>query len=116
MAIQHGILAERPTTSHSNLFQAEQVSEVVRRFYVSGEISHQSPERKDFVTLTEMDWNFFAPSHGKGPIDDIGGTVKRTVWRQILRGTALINTAERFSSEAKIACPKINILLCLRDI
>ena len=25
-------------------------------------------------------WNFFATSHGKGPVDGIGGAVKRYVW------------------------------------
>ncbi|GFN89383.1 hypothetical protein PoB_001588900 [Plakobranchus ocellatus] len=53
MAIQHGILAERPATSHSNLFQAGQVSEVVRRFYESDEISGQSLWRKDFITVRD---------------------------------------------------------------
>ena len=29
----------------------------------------------------ELSWNFFATSHGKGDVDGIGGTIKRTVWR-----------------------------------
>ena len=28
-------------------------------------------------------WNFFATSHGKGPVNGIGGSVKRDVWMQV---------------------------------
>ena len=31
----------------------------------------------------KLSWNFFATSHGKGVVDGIGETVKRTVWRHI---------------------------------
>ena len=30
-----------------------------------------------------MVWNFLATSHGKGMVDGLGGTVIRSVWRQI---------------------------------
>ena len=29
------------------------------------------------------DWVFFGSSHGKGAVDAIGGTVKRSVWKQV---------------------------------
>ena len=28
-------------------------------------------------------WNFFAMSHSKGPVNGIGGTVKRYVWTAV---------------------------------
>ena len=39
-------------------------------------------------------WNFFATSHGKGVVDGIGGTLKRTVWRHV--------KAERARDESQI--------------
>ena len=41
-------------------------------------------------------WNFFATSHGKGPVDVIGGTVKRLVSNQIIRRVGHVNDAESF--------------------
>ena len=34
-------------------------------------------QRKHGIEIT---WNFFATSHSKGPVDGIGGAVKRLVW------------------------------------
>lgn len=61
-------------------------------------------------SIEDMDWSFFATAHGKGPIDGIGGTVKRVVWRRILREQAVINSAKEFAEVASTACPGINIL------
>ena len=30
----------------------------------------------------KIHWNFFVTSHGKGVVDGIEGTLKRTVWRR----------------------------------
>jgi len=35
-------------------------------------------------------WNFFATSHGKGPVDGLGGSVKRSVWRHVKSGMSHI--------------------------
>lgn len=43
--------------------------------YVMSSLPHL--ESKHNVTIK---WNFFATSHGKGPVDGIGATVKRIVW------------------------------------
>lgn len=32
------------------------------------------------------------------------------IWRRILRESAIINTAQEFAEEAKIACPNVNII------
>ena len=40
-------------------------------------------------------WNFFATSHGKGPCDGLGGTVKRIVQRKIRTG-AEVRSAQDF--------------------
>lgn len=33
--------------------------------------------------FTHLDWNFFAASHGKGAVDGLGGSVKRSVWTAV---------------------------------
>ena len=64
--------------------------------------------KEDFECFT--DWSFFATSHGKGPIDGIGGEVKRSVWREVLKGKAVFNDAFGFYQVASKLNAKINIL------
>ena len=61
------------------------------------------------------DWSFFATAHGKGPIDGIGGEVKRQVWRAELQGKIVVRDAEHFADEATHLCPNIFILYCPKD-
>jgi hypothetical protein len=35
-------------------------------------------------SLKLITWSFFAASHGKGPVDGVGGSAKRSVWQAIL--------------------------------
>lgn len=48
---------------------------------------------KDFNL--EVEWNFFASSHGKGAMDGIGGTVKRNVWTAVKSRKVLIDNAKQ---------------------
>lgn len=41
-------------------------------------------------------WNFFETVHGKGPVDGVGGEVKRSVWWAILQGNTVVTNAENF--------------------
>jgi hypothetical protein len=59
--------------------------------------------------IKKVDWSFFATSHGKGPVDGVGGTVKRAVWRRILRGQVVVNFAKDFADVATSACPGIHV-------
>ena len=54
---------------------------------------------KDDFGIDVIEWNFFATSHGKGPCDGIGGTVKRLVRLESLRRVNgnPINTFSRFT-------------------
>ena len=45
-----------------------------------------------------------------GPVDGVGGTVKRAVWRRVLQNRVTVTTAKEFASVATDACPNINIL------
>lgn len=45
-----------------------------------------------------MKWSFFASGHGKGAVDGIGATIKRSLWTAIMSRQAKINTpAEAFN-------------------
>lgn len=48
--------------------------------------------------LEEMRWSFSATSHGKGPVDGIGGMVKRVAWQQVRTRKASVTNAETFVS------------------
>ena len=60
--------------------------------------------------LKEVDWSFFGTAHGKGPVDGVGGTVKRAVWRRILMRQVLVNSAKDFAEVATVACPNVHIV------
>jgi len=44
----------------------------------------------------KMTWDFFAPGHGKGAVDGVGGTVKRAVYQRVLTRHAQVYTAKDF--------------------
>lgn len=60
----------------------------------------QTYHLKDFGVKSE--WHFFATSHGKGPSDGVGGTIKRCAAKASLQG-AIIRTAEELYNWAKTA-------------
>ena len=61
--------------------------------YFSDGAASQYKNRKNFINLANheadfgmpADWHFFATSHGKGPCDGVGGTVKRLAARASLQ-------------------------------
>ena len=57
----------------------------------------------------KMRWHFFATSHGKGVVDGLGGTVKRTVWRFVRSGRGQAASAEEFYKVAADRNPLIHI-------
>ena len=57
----------------------------------------------------KLTWNFFATSHGKGVVDELGGTVKRAVWRHVRSGQVHITTAEEYAKIAEQRNPKIHL-------
>lgn len=64
-----------------------------------------------------MEWHLFATSHGKGAVDGIGGTVKRSVSSAVLSRKVIVNNAQSFAETAAHYCPNINIKLVMeRDI
>jgi hypothetical protein len=51
-----------------------------------------------------IQWNYIATSHGKGPVDGIGGSVKRQVWTAVSRRTSIVIDATSFTAIAKKVC------------
>lgn len=49
----------------------------------------------------EIQWNFFATSHGKGPVDGIGGSVKHHVWGKVKARKAIVCDAATFAAAVK---------------
>lgn len=57
----------------------------------------------------KMAWHFFATSHGKGVVDGLGGTVKRSVWRYVRTGKTHVSTPITFYEVARERNPNVNI-------
>ena len=45
-------------------------------------------------------WNYFATSHEKGPMDEIGGALKRIVWNKVCQQKTIVTNAESFVNAA----------------
>lgn len=53
-------------------------------------------------------WNFTEAGHGKGPMDGVGGVLKRTADNKVAHGTD-INSIEEFITVLEKSCPNINL-------
>ena len=61
-------------------------------------------------------WSYFATSHGKGPVDGVGGALKREIWTKVkTRGSMVRNAAEFFDAHNKNSKVKL-ILMNTSDI
>ena len=58
----------------------------------------------------DIKWSFFATSHGKGAVDGIGGTAKRSVRKEVLSRCVKVNNSLQFTEVAREKCPKIHII------
>ncbi|KAJ8047025.1 hypothetical protein HOLleu_05901 [Holothuria leucospilota] len=47
-----------------------------------------------------LTWSFFESHHGKGPVDDIGGKVKSTVYNDVKAGLVILGDAQQFAAYA----------------
>ena len=69
-------------------------SQFKNRFIVA---ALKSLQEKHNIQIT---WNFFATSHGKGPVDGIGGAVKRQVWNAVKTRKHIVTDAKSFVAAA----------------
>lgn len=58
----------------------------------------------------KLNWNFFATSHGKGAVDDVGASVKSVVWRKIKANKCIIHNAQDFCRAVSNPDFKINVI------
>lgn len=86
-------------------------------FYFSDGASGQYKNKKNFINLVfhendfgvKAEWHFFATSHGKGPCDGLGGTIKRLAARASLTNINYpINTPHIFFSWVKKNIKNVN--------
>ena len=61
------------------------------------------------VSDLQLQWNYFATSHGKGPNDALGGNAKRIAHRQVLSRKFVIRDALSFSAAFKSVQSNINV-------
>lgn len=63
----------------------------------------------------DLKWNFFATSHGKGVVDGLGGTVKRSVWRYVRSGKGNAATLMSFYKTAVERNPGMRVEFISKD-
>ena len=102
-AFFEALRAKFPSTQAINIFSDGPTSQFKQRFLFSN-LHHW--EQDHDITIR---WNFFATSHGKGVVDGIGGTVKRTVWRHIRSERSHITTPHDYAALAKQLCSNVQI-------
>ena len=95
----------------------KQVLPVRKVYYFSDGAASQYKNRKNFLNLAhhfedfgvEAEWHFFATSHGKGPCDGVGGTVKRLAARASLQrpDAEQLQTPEQLFQWAKSNIPQV---------
>jgi len=93
--------------------------------YFSDGSAAQYKNRKNFINLCyhktdfriDAEWHFFATSHGKGPCDGLGGTVKRLAARASLQRTYdhQIMTPHQLYEWASDNIPTIHFKFCTSE-
>ena len=101
--IFRSLRAKFPSIQTVNVFSDGPTSQFKQRFLFSN--LHYWEQDHDI----SIRWNFFATSHGKGVVDGIGGTVKRSVWRHIRSEISHITTLQKYSALTKQLCPSIQV-------
>lgn len=63
---------KHPEVTKAHIFSDGQSSQFKNKYIVS--------ILSKLAKIVQVQWNYFATSHGKGVVDSIGGTIKRLVW------------------------------------
>jgi len=98
-----------PTTQSIAVFSDGAASQFKQRFLFSN--LHKWEQEHGI----QLQWNFFATSHGKGTVDGIGGTVKRSVWRHVKARRSSAFNAKEYAAIAKQRNPNITIKFVSQD-
>lgn len=73
------------------------------------------PNLVDELMVNELEWNFFATSHGKGAVDGVGAVVKRKVWEVVRTTNIVLHTASDFYKCANQHLANINMMYFSSD-
>jgi hypothetical protein len=100
-------LSNNPSFQNLHIFSDGPASQMKNRFMYAVIAKIRSCFHLSLVT-----WSFFATSHGKGPIDAVGGMAKRLVWQSILsRRVDAVRNAHEFIEVLKSSSSTIQALL-----
>jgi hypothetical protein len=55
-------------------------------------------------------WHFFSSYHGKGAVDGVGATLKRTIWNAVLKRRISVQSPKDFYDAGIVLCPNITLL------
>ena len=99
LAYMDFLLENIPSTVETVSIWSDGASSQFKNKYIAAAIPILQEKHK-----LKIRWNYFATSHGKGPVDGIGGSVKRQVWAAVSTRKALVTNAASFSSTAKQVC------------
>lgn len=94
---------KHPSIKHIDVYSDGASSQFKQRFLFSNLFGWQ----QQFGI--KLQWHFFATSHGKGVVDGIGGTVKRSVWRYVRSGKVQASTPKAFFDAAVARNPEITV-------
>ena len=89
-SIFNDLISENSKNLQINLWSDGPASQFKNRF-MAAFLLHRST---NFKVIT---WNFFATSHGKGAIDGVGGSLKRSAWNKVKSRQAEIRNAEELA-------------------
>ena len=98
MYIDH-LLDTLPGTVETISIWSDGPSSQFKNWFVAAAIS--SLQEKHNVNIRR---NYFATSHGKGPVDGIGGSVKKQVWTAVSTRKAMVTDATSFCAIANQVC------------
>jgi len=82
------------SVTHVSIWSDGPASQFKNRYILAALKPLQEKHNKEII------WNFFATSHGKGPVDGIGGAVKRVVWNTVRNRKAIVTNASSFREAA----------------
>ena len=59
-------------------------------------------EMSEEKLASNIRWNFFATSHGKGAVDGVGGVLKRRAWNKVKARQVVIRRSERWRNQLQL--------------
>ena len=68
-----------------------------------------------FDKSVQLELHYNEAHHGKGPMNGVGGTIKRVIFGLVKSNKITINTAEEFAAEASVAMTSIQSIYLSRD-